>query len=241
MGEVRFRDPRGILGNLKAFGRLYLHAVYALYLDSPLLSWRGNQIAYIGKVWNLLAKWFPETIRIFPGYSGLTVLRWGRDVELTDGLFVLKLKKNYAIILFKEILAWERWYGEDRLMDKTVMDAGAGCGETLWWFARQGARNFIAIEPDPTCIPYLEENARLNGWQVTIINEILRPEHLKIPHDFVKIDVEGGEKVLLDGSVEKLGRCIIEMHPPFIGDAVCQRIVEKFKLRSLDGRWIYGS
>lgn len=51
----------------------------------------------------------------------------------------------------------------------------------------------------------------MNSWNLDSINDVFRLEHLSIPHDFLKIDCEGGETILFnyEGS---LGPCVIESH-----------------------------
>ncbi len=228
---------------VKLVGKLYLNRIKILYLSSPFFQVHGHNIHLLGRVYNALVGRVPELLQYSPWRTELKILHWGDDVSFTDGQFTLKITKEYALILLKELHNWNQWYGNGDFSNKIVMDAGAGCGETIYWYAKHGCRNFVAIESNQKCIRYLEENSRVNGWNTKIINDFFNIEHLKITHDYLKLDVEGGEKTLLDDSVtpELLGSFVVELHPSFIGVETCQMLIEKFHLKLVDKEGIYST
>jgi SAM-dependent methyltransferase len=123
----------------------------------------------------------------------------------------IKLLNDFFVILATEWKTWEKYYlPAFSLSEKTVLDVGAGCGETAFFYLLYGARKVVAIEPDRRASECLKENAKRNNWNVEIIPEAFKLEHLKIPHDFMKMDIEGYEKELLKASITK--PCIVEVH-----------------------------
>jgi tRNA G37 N-methylase Trm5 len=94
---------------------------------------------------------------------------------------------------------WERYYLPNfDLKDKTVLDAGAGSGETILFYLMHGAKHVIAVEPDPVAFSLLKQNSETNNWPVTLFNEPLTRKHLEMQFDFAKLDCEGGETMLFD-------------------------------------------
>ena len=123
----------------------------------------------------------------------------------------LKLINQWAWMLLREWPIWQKFYAPIPLEDKTVLDVGAGCGETALLFHLQGASKIIAIEPNSQAVECLVENAKVNGWNVEIVPEYFSLEHLKYDFDFMKMDIEGGESVLLDApDLDK--PAIVEVH-----------------------------
>lgn len=135
----------------------------------------------------------------------------------------LKLTYQHATYMVREWREWEKYYLPSfSLGGKTVLDVGAGCGETALLFFWFGAKKVIAIEPDSKAVEYLRENTAINKWNVEIIPERFSLKHLKLDFDFVKIDVEGDEEMLL--SLQKLDKpCVVEVH----GDKLLKRFTEK--------------
>ncbi len=123
----------------------------------------------------------------------------------------IRLLNNFFVIFADEWREWERYYLPTfSLSGKTVLDIGAGCGETAFFYLLYGARKVVAIEPDRKALECLKENAKRNNWNVEIIPEAFKLEHLKIPHDFMKMDIEGHEITLLKTPIIK--PCIVEVH-----------------------------
>jgi len=99
---------------------------------------------------------------------------------------------------------WERYYLPEFSLDgKTVLDVGAGCGETAYFYFLHGVKRVIAIEMDPVHVEHLKRNSELNCWnsetrELRIIPRAFELEDLeREKFDFAKIDIEGGEANLL--------------------------------------------
>ncbi len=90
--------------------------------------------------------------------------------------------KNYELDL------WHQWYlPPDGVEGKTVVDMGAGCGETAQFYLLHGAKHVIAIESETHFVDFLKHNFAQDP-RVTIVQA-----HI----DMVKMDIEGGEKNML--------------------------------------------
>jgi len=124
----------------------------------------------------------------------------------------LKLTSQHVYLVVDEWKDWERYYLPHFSLDgKTVLDVGAGCGETAFLFFLHGARKVIAVEPNSKAIEYLRENIQRNKWNVEVIPGCFSLEHLKLDFDFMKMDAEGCEELLL--SLPRLDKpCVIEVH-----------------------------
>lgn len=95
--------------------------------------------------------------------------------------------------MHQELAMWHQHYLP--LNSKVcVLDGGAGCGETAFFFLQHGFSKVVAIESDPLCFDNLKYNFRDDGRVV--------PIHAKL--DFLKFDVEGAEKSM-----------VMEIHFPF--------------------------
>jgi SAM-dependent methyltransferase len=110
----------------------------------------------------------------------------------------LTLLPKYANMMLREYLEWSRYYLPESLIGKTVLDVGAGCGETAAFYFNHGAKKVIAIEPDPLAFSYLQLNMIANDWNVALYNDYLSVKHLHLDYDFAKLDCEGGEKLLME-------------------------------------------
>jgi SAM-dependent methyltransferase len=103
---------------------------------------------------------------------------------------------------------WNRNYLPIDVRGLTVLDVGAGEGETAWFFLKHGAKRVFAIECDEKCRENLMLNARSHA--VTPIFEKFNLGHLTLPFDFMKMDIEGYEEQLLNTNVNC--PCVIEVH-----------------------------
>jgi predicted nicotinamide N-methyase len=97
---------------------------------------------------------------------------------------------------------WSEWMNDylppGGLQGKTVLDVGAGEGESAHFFFRHGASKVIAIEPDDEKFAKLLLNSEKMGWKLEPIHDVLRESHLtEIQRDFTKIDADGGETAML--------------------------------------------
>jgi SAM-dependent methyltransferase len=113
----------------------------------------------------------------------------------------------------REWKIWQEYYLPNfSIRGKTVMDVGSGSGETAHFYFLNGARKLIAIEPDGSACAMLRENARRNHWDIDIIEREFALEDLDRPHDFMKMDCEGCESLLLSNKIRDLQPCVIETH-----------------------------
>lgn len=112
----------------------------------------------------------------------------------------LLLSRNYPDLNFN--------YVPVDLAGKTVLDVGAGEGETALFFLHKGASKVVCVEADKTCFKNLIANSK--KFPLTLILEPFKLKHLKIPHDFLKVDIEGYEESLLDVTLDK--PAVIELH-----------------------------
>jgi hypothetical protein len=96
-------------------------------------------------------------------------------------------------MLKSELGLWHRAYLP--IPEKaTILDLGAGCGETAFFYLRHGAKRVIAIESNRQCFENINHNFGPSD-QVISINERL---------DHIKCDIEGSENGM-----------VIETHFPF--------------------------
>jgi FkbM family methyltransferase len=160
--------------------------------------------------------------RVYLPHKALRLLwnfRWLNEIEHNKEYTILEAKGNtlkfpnqYASWIIDEWKEWEKYYiPHFSLQGKTVLDVGAGCGETALLFFLHGAHKVIAVEPDLKAVECLKENVERNSWNVEIIVEPFSLEHLKLNYDFMKMDGESCEELLLSLSrVEK--PCVVEVH-----------------------------
>ncbi len=107
---------------------------------------------------------------------------------------------------------WMRCYaprGYD-FRGKTVLDVGAGEGETVELYRLLGARKFICVEPDPRRAARLRDNSNMNGWDAEVHEEPFSLKFLGERFDFMKMDCEGCERALLGTQVTF--PCVLETH-----------------------------
>jgi len=88
---------------------------------------------------------------------------------------------------------------------KTVLDVGAYNGDSARLFLKNGARKVICIECNP------DYARQIDIPNVEVIAEPFRLEHLSIPHDCCKFDIEGWEALLIPVA-EKLKPTVLESH-----------------------------
>lgn len=103
----------------------------------------------------------------------------------------LELDKDHRTIVEQELEGWHDWYLP---VEKTVLDLGAGCGETAFFYLNHGAKRVICIESNPEAVKLLKRNFG-NDNRVTIVEAQV---------DSIKIDIEGSERNM-----------VLETHFPF--------------------------
>ena len=109
-----------------------------------------------------------------------------------------------------EIVDWEKHYLPIDFRGKVVLDVGAGEGETAMFFLKHGASKVVCIESCADANKFLTINAHNHPNQITAINDKFQISQLKIPHDFLKMDIEGYEEALLGVKLET--PAAIEVH-----------------------------
>ena len=115
---------------------------------------------------------------------------------------------------------WDRFYLPSfSLRGKTVLDVGAGEGETAAYYLSKGAEKVIAVEPNLEMLPLLRRNVEENSWNVEIVDECFTTDLLKKPYDWAKIDCEGCESLLLTVSSD-FGPAFIETHSAEVHEAL---------------------
>ena len=144
------------------------------------------------------------------------------------GPYVLEVTPYYLELLWREWQAWKSWYLPPwSLSGKTILDVGAGCGETALFFYHHGAKKVIAVEPEASLIPILKRNMTRNEWNMEIVEAQFESSMLDWKFDFMKMDGEGSEDALV--TARSLPPCAIEVHHK----AVLDTLVERFGLRVL--------
>ena len=175
--------------------------------------------------------------RLWPAYAEL--LRWRHRKD--EGRF-------YGLDLSPEILRdatidwhdYEKFYAPQngpegaRLWMSRVFHAGIGEGETVPFLLKEGAREIIGIDSDPSKIKRLERNINKFGWPVKVYCKEFNYTHPYLwDTDFAIIDVEGAEERLLELSKIEFP-CAIEIH----GRELYQKFRTKFpNLRYDRVRW----
>ena len=107
------------------------------------------------------------------------------------------------------------WHETYLPVGKTVLDVGAGCGETAFFYLNHGADHVICVESDPEAVAHLKKNFGGDS-RVTI---------LPFQVNSIKIDVEGSE----DGMV-------FETHFPVKFKSV-RRLGPDVKLWRVEKKW----
>jgi predicted RNA methylase len=157
-----------------------------------------------------------------------------------DGSFLCKhageellLPNQYLTMLVSEWRnVWEKYYLPPRgVGGMTVLDAGAGSGETVHFYLRHGAARVIAVEPNADALSFLKRNALQNRWNVEIIERPFSKNIVdEFDFDFMKVDVEGAETELLE--LEILPPCVVEVHN-FSSPDLANSLIKKFGMRVL--------
>jgi 16S rRNA A1518/A1519 N6-dimethyltransferase RsmA/KsgA/DIM1 with predicted DNA glycosylase/AP lyase activity len=124
----------------------------------------------------------------------------GNDyVVVHDGQVMLLSRYHCAAAVSEYYTQWSYDYIPTgfSLKGLTVLDVGAGYGETAHLFLENGAARVIAIESDSLACQNLRQTIEVNDWPVEVIAEPFKLEHLKLKFDICKMDIEGGEAELL--------------------------------------------
>ncbi len=115
-----------------------------------------------------------------------------------------------------ETVDWEKHYLPIDLRGKVVLDVGAGEGETAMFFLRHGASKVVCVESCVDANKHLAVNERNHPGRIVAITDKFQLSQLEIPHDFLKMDIEGYEEVLLGVKLET--PAAVEVHGLQLGD-----------------------
>ncbi len=160
---------------------------------------------------------FGRTIKSF-----LRIRERKLDRELQYSRWIFSKEKRS--LLLTETCQWFEYYLPLDITGLIILDVGAGEGETAKFFLDNGAAKVVCIEPHVGSFRILKLNAM--NHDIMAVNKKFELSDLRIPHDFMKVDIEGYEEVLLD---EKLGTpAVVEVH----GLQLCDKFVAKgYRLR----------
>jgi len=138
------------------------------------------------------------------------------------GPYKLELTPYYFELLWREWRSWQNWYLPPwSLTGKTVLDVGAGCGETALFYYLHGASRVIAIEPQSSLVPLLRRNMDRNKWNMKVVEGPFHPSMLEWDFDFMKMDGEGCETQLLIAN--SIPPCAVEVHDRVVVDGLKER------------------
>ena len=146
---------------------------------------------------------FPGALRLF--------WRWRLDeipdstlVQVTTPIDKLVLSRDRAGMMLYEWGTWTKHYAPPSfdLVGKTVLDVGAGEGETVELYRLRGAKRFICVEPDSQRATRLRDNAAKNGWDAEVFNEPFSLKFLQREFDLMKMDCEGCERILIGAPIK---------------------------------------
>jgi tRNA G37 N-methylase Trm5 len=96
----------------------------------------------------------------------------------------LSLTEKHRATVESELDMWHRDYLP---VGPTVLDVGAGCGETALFYLKHGAKRVVCIEGDEKALELLERNFGHDS-RVTIVPVMI---------DSIKVDIEGHEENLV--------------------------------------------
>ncbi|HZY47161.1 MAG TPA: hypothetical protein VFE96_05120, partial [Candidatus Bathyarchaeia archaeon] len=144
--------------------------------------------------------------------------------RLKVGKYTVKITPYFFGVIYGEWLDWKRYYLPFDLSGATILDVGAGCGETALFYFLHGARKVVCVEQDAHLSEIIHENIRSNGWNAEVLTREFGLDLLKIGFDFMKMDCEGCETELL--GAPSIPPCVIEVH----SDNLLTALKERFDL-----------
>ena len=120
-----------------------------------------------------------------------------------------KFSDERRMFYIREYDEWLQFYLPIPLKGLTVLDEGAGEGESARFFLEHGARKVICVEPDAVAFKNLLINSKERP--MVCMNRRFDLSDLKFDFDFMKMDIEGFEEAML--SVSDFDKpCVIEYH-----------------------------
>lgn len=112
-------------------------------------------------------------------------------------------------MIYNEGDDWDLHYAPVNLKGKTILDVGAGEGETAKFFIEHGVKKVVCIENQSQRIKLLRYNQKRHP-QIVALEKSFDLFDLKMPHDFLKMDIEGYEEMLLN--ITLATPAVIEIH-----------------------------
>lgn len=154
---------------------------------------------------------------LYAMFNLLSHLPFGRTVQNKiaelkydpEGWIFRQHKEKYIY----EMNEWTKYYlpTTDAVRNKTVLDVGAGEGETAKFFLDHGAKHVICIEPEQKLVNVLRVNAAKRP--VTVLQKKFELTDLLLDYDVLKIDIEGWEEELLSENCPPITKPVImEIH-----------------------------
>jgi SAM-dependent methyltransferase len=123
-----------------------------------------------------------------------------------EGWFFTPYRESFL----RDVTEYKKFYLPIDIRGKTVLDVGAGEGESAKFFLDNGVKRIIAVEPDRGAFKILQANS-LRHPNIIAVNQFFNVGMLwQFKADFVKVDIEGFEECLLD--VKPPIPCVVEVH-----------------------------
>lgn len=151
-----------------------------------------------------------------------TLERW-RDHRRLDRVLRSRgwhLSPRRLSMVEAEHQSWLRQYFPVDVKGLTVLDVGAGEGETALFYLAHGARHVICVEASEDAWLNLKLNEHNHPSKLTAV---LEPFNLKMldeyKFDFAKFDIEGYEEPLLD----------VDLKVPVVAEIHGNQLREKFR------------
>lgn len=170
--------------------------------DNRKLPW----LTFMG--YAILPSKFISTLVAAAPWRALVV---GDEVCLTRDTILAVMDRRHAK---HAVIHWNEWSRDYAppidYKPRHILDAGCGAGETILLLSMTGCKKFTGVDIDERALRYCVLNSELNGLTFRGYNEALCLAHMDSDCDFVKIDVEGGEKALLGMRFEV--PTVIEVH-----------------------------
>ena len=135
----------------------------------------------------------------------------GPEAIVKTGKYTLKLNRRKAALMVSEWSLWNDYYiPPSGIVGKTILEVGAGCGESAALLFEKGAKRAVCVERSSEEVAYLRENVKANGWNVEIVPTAFNLSLLTDEFNLVRMDCEGCEAELL--RLDKLPNVIAEVH-----------------------------
>jgi tRNA G37 N-methylase Trm5 len=150
-------------------------------------------------------------VRVLWSTRKLSLKDLGQEAMVKTQRSRLRLTRAKAALMMSEWSLWNRFYiPRAGIVGKTILEVGAGCGESAAVLFEKGAKKVVCVEPNDEDVRYPSENIKENGWNAEIIPTKFNLSILNGAFDLVLMDCEGCEAELL--CLDILPYIIIEVH-----------------------------